>query len=129
MLCFQSACDFFSQAEDAIRDRNVTGVQTCALPICHDNGIVHRDIKPANVMLTRNAEVKVMDFGIARAMGDDQATMTQTSQVIGTAQYLSPEQARGERVDPRSDIYSTGWVLCELLTRRPPFQGDSSVDT
>ena len=67
-----------------------------ALEYSHDNGIVHRDIKPANVMLTRNAEVKVMDFGIARAMGDDQATMTQTSQVIGTAQYLSPEQARGE---------------------------------
>lgn len=98
-----------------------------ALEYSHDNGIVHRDIKPANVMLTRNAEVKVMDFGIARAMNDDQATMTQTSQVIGTAQYLSPEQARGERVDPRSDIYSTGCVLYELLTSRPPFTGDSPV--
>ncbi|HIY43278.1 MAG TPA: Stk1 family PASTA domain-containing Ser/Thr kinase [Candidatus Nocardiopsis merdipullorum] len=98
-----------------------------ALEYSHDNGIVHRDIKPANVMLTRNAEVKVMDFGIARAMGDDQATMTQTSQVIGTAQYLSPEQARGERVDPRSDIYSTGCVLYELLTSHPPFTGDSPV--
>ncbi|WP_067603976.1 Stk1 family PASTA domain-containing Ser/Thr kinase [Nocardiopsis listeri] len=98
-----------------------------ALEYSHDNGIVHRDIKPANVMLTRNADVKVMDFGIARSMGDDQATMTQTSQVIGTAQYLSPEQARGERVDPRSDIYSTGCVLYELLTSRPPFTGDSPV--
>ncbi|WP_150243831.1 Stk1 family PASTA domain-containing Ser/Thr kinase [Nocardiopsis quinghaiensis] len=98
-----------------------------ALEYSHDNGIVHRDIKPANVMLTRNAEVKVMDFGIARSMSDDQATMTQTSQVIGTAQYLSPEQARGERVDPRSDIYSTGCVLYELLTGHPPFTGDSPV--
>ncbi|NYH52644.1 serine/threonine-protein kinase [Nocardiopsis arvandica] len=98
-----------------------------ALEYSHDNGIVHRDIKPANVMLTRNAEVKVMDFGIARSMSDDQVTMTQTSQVIGTAQYLSPEQARGERVDPRSDIYSTGCVLYELLTGHPPFTGDSPV--
>ncbi|GAA4957651.1 Stk1 family PASTA domain-containing Ser/Thr kinase [Streptomonospora halophila] len=98
-----------------------------ALEYSHQNGIVHRDIKPANVMLTRQAEAKVMDFGIARAMNDNQATMTQTSQVIGTAQYLSPEQARGERVDPRSDIYSTGCVLYELLTGQPPFTGDSPV--
>jgi serine/threonine protein kinase len=88
---------------------------------------VHRDIKPGNVMVTRNGDVKVMDFGIARAMSDAQATMTQTAQVIGTAQYLSPEQARGERVDARSDLYSTGCLLYELLTGRPPFTGDSPV--
>ncbi|WP_433331148.1 Stk1 family PASTA domain-containing Ser/Thr kinase [Spirillospora sp. CA-294931] len=98
-----------------------------ALDYSHRGGIVHRDIKPANVMLTRGHEVKVMDFGIARAMADSAATMTQTAQVIGTAQYLSPEQARGERVDPRSDIYSTGCVLYELLTGKPPFTGDSPV--
>ncbi|HEY4849827.1 MAG TPA: Stk1 family PASTA domain-containing Ser/Thr kinase [Streptosporangiaceae bacterium] len=98
-----------------------------ALDYSHRHGIVHRDIKPANVMLTRSAEVKVMDFGIARAVSDAQATMTQTAQVIGTAQYLSPEQARGERVDARSDLYSTGCLLYELLTGRPPFTGDSPV--
>ncbi|MFI0486551.1 Stk1 family PASTA domain-containing Ser/Thr kinase [Actinomadura sp. 9N215] len=98
-----------------------------ALDYSHRGGIVHRDIKPANVMLTRQHEVKVMDFGIARAMADTAATMTQTAQVIGTAQYLSPEQARGERVDARSDIYSTGCVLYELLTGKPPFTGDSPV--
>jgi serine/threonine-protein kinase len=98
-----------------------------ALDYSHRGGIVHRDIKPANVMLTTNNEVKVMDFGIARALADSAATMTATAQVIGTAQYLSPEQARGERVDARSDIYSTGCVLYELLTGRPPFQGDSPV--
>ncbi|TNY37776.1 Stk1 family PASTA domain-containing Ser/Thr kinase [Thermomonospora catenispora] len=98
-----------------------------ALDYSHRGGIIHRDIKPANVMLTRNHEVKVMDFGIARAMADTAATMTQTAQVIGTAQYLSPEQARGERVDARSDLYSTGCVLYELLTGQPPFTGDSPV--
>ncbi|GLY78321.1 Stk1 family PASTA domain-containing Ser/Thr kinase [Actinoallomurus iriomotensis] len=98
-----------------------------ALDYSHRGGIVHRDIKPANVMLTASGEVKVMDFGIARALADSAATMTATAQVIGTAQYLSPEQARGERVDARSDIYSTGCVLYELMTGRPPFQGDSPV--
>ncbi len=98
-----------------------------ALDYSHRAGIVHRDIKPGNVMLTRGGEVKVMDFGIARAVSDAQATMTQTAQVIGTAQYLSPEQARGERVDARSDLYSTGCLLYELLTGRPPFLGDSPV--
>ncbi|MFF0446152.1 Stk1 family PASTA domain-containing Ser/Thr kinase [Streptomyces sp. NPDC004609] len=98
-----------------------------ALEYSHRNGIVHRDIKPANVMLTRTGQVKVMDFGIARAMGDSGMTMTQTSAVIGTAQYLSPEQAKGEQVDARSDLYSTGCLLYELLTVRPPFVGDSPV--
>jgi eukaryotic-like serine/threonine-protein kinase len=98
-----------------------------ALEYSHQAGIVHRDIKPGNVMVTRNGDIKVMDFGIARAMNDSQATMTQTAQVIGTAQYLSPEQARGERVDARSDLYSTGCLMYELLTGRPPFQGDSPV--
>jgi eukaryotic-like serine/threonine-protein kinase len=98
-----------------------------ALDYSHQAGIVHRDIKPGNVMVTRNGDVKVMDFGIARAMSDAQSTMTQTAQVIGTAQYLSPEQARGERVDSRSDLYSTGCLLYELLTGRPPFTGDSPV--
>ncbi|MHB8341963.1 MAG: Stk1 family PASTA domain-containing Ser/Thr kinase [Mycobacteriales bacterium] len=96
-----------------------------ALEYSHRAGIVHRDIKPANVMLTRTGAVKVMDFGIARAVSG--STMTQTASVIGTAQYLSPEQARGEHVDARSDIYSTGCLLYELLTGVPPFQGDSPV--
>ncbi|RLV01456.1 serine/threonine protein kinase [Streptomyces griseocarneus] len=98
-----------------------------ALEYSHRAGIVHRDIKPANVMLTRTGQVKVMDFGIARAMGDAGMTMTQTAAVIGTAQYLSPEQAKGEQVDARSDLYSTGCLLYELLAVRPPFVGDSPV--
>ncbi|MBT2446363.1 Stk1 family PASTA domain-containing Ser/Thr kinase [Streptomyces sp. ISL-43] len=98
-----------------------------ALEYSHRAGIVHRDIKPANVMLTRSGQVKVMDFGIARAMGDSGMTMTQTAAVIGTAQYLSPEQAKGEQVDARSDLYSAGCLLYELLSVRPPFIGDSPV--
>ena len=98
-----------------------------ALSFSHKHGIIHRDIKPANVMITPSGQVKVMDFGIARAVADTSATMTQTAAVIGTAQYLSPEQARGETVDSRSDIYSAGCLLYELLTGRPPFIGDSPV--
>ncbi len=98
-----------------------------ALGYSHTAGIVHRDIKPANVMLTPSGDVKVMDFGIARALADSSATMTQTQAVIGTAQYLSPEQARGETVDARSDLYSTGCLLFELITGRPPFIADSPV--
>jgi eukaryotic-like serine/threonine-protein kinase len=98
-----------------------------ALSYSHKAGIVHRDIKPANVMLTPTGGVKVMDFGIARAVADTSATMTQTAAVIGTAQYLSPEQARGETVDARSDIYSAGCLMYELLVGRPPFIGESPV--
>ena len=98
-----------------------------ALDYAHRHGIVHRDIKPANVMLTRTGDVKVMDFGIARALNDSGNTMTSAQTVMGTAQYLSPEQARGEVVDARSDLYSAGVVLYELLTGQPPFTGDSPV--
>lgn len=104
----------------------ISGVLS-ALDYSHTQGFVHRDIKPGNIMLTSTGKVKVMDFGIARAMADSQATMTQTNAVVGTAQYLSPEQARAEVVDARSDLYSTGCVLFELLTGRPPFKGDSAV--
>lgn len=110
--------------EEAIE---ITAGVLSALEYSHHAGIVHRDIKPANVMLTPTGAVKVMDFGIARAVADSAATMTQTHSVIGTAQYLSPEQARGETVDARSDLYSTGCLLFELLTGRPPFIGDSPV--
>jgi eukaryotic-like serine/threonine-protein kinase len=98
-----------------------------ALAYSHRMGIVHRDIKPANVMIAASGSVKVMDFGIARAIADTSATMTQTSAVVGTAQYLSPEQAQGQPVDARSDLYSTGCLLFELLTGRPPFLGESAV--
>ncbi|MFF5214052.1 Stk1 family PASTA domain-containing Ser/Thr kinase [Micromonospora sp. NPDC000442] len=98
-----------------------------ALDFSHRHGIIHRDIKPGNVMLTQTGQVKVMDFGIARALASGATTMTQTSAVIGTAQYLSPEQARGEAVDARSDVYAAGCVLFELLCGHPPFVGDSPV--
>ncbi|MBX6750399.1 MAG: Stk1 family PASTA domain-containing Ser/Thr kinase [Micromonosporaceae bacterium] len=98
-----------------------------ALEFSHRHGIIHRDIKPGNVMLTQTGQIKVMDFGIARALASSGSTMTQTSAVIGTAQYLSPEQARGESVDARSDVYATGCVLYELLCGQPPFVGDSPV--
>jgi serine/threonine-protein kinase len=97
-----------------------------ALEYSHQQGIVHRDIKPGNVMITDDGDVKVMDFGIARAIADATG-MTQTQAVMGTAQYLSPEQARGQLVDARSDIYSAACVLYELVTGRPPFTGDSPV--
>ncbi len=98
-----------------------------ALNFSHQHGIIHRDVKPANIMISKTGAVKVMDFGIARAIADSSNRVTQTAAVIGTAQYLSPEQARGERVDARSDVYSLGCVLYEILTGDPPFVGDSPV--
>jgi serine/threonine protein kinase len=112
---------------DSDRAMEIVGEICAALDFSHRHGIIHRDIKPGNVMITKTGAVKVMDFGIARAVADEAATMTQTASVIGTAQYLSPEQARGETVDARSDVYSTGCVLYELITGVPPFQGDSPV--
>jgi serine/threonine-protein kinase len=97
-----------------------------ALDFSHRHNIIHRDVKPANIMINRAGAVKVMDFGIARALGEGQ-NVTQTAAVIGTAQYLSPEQARGEAVDARSDVYAAGCVLFELLTGDPPFTGDTPV--
>jgi serine/threonine-protein kinase len=121
---------------DLIRAKEVSvdqAIEFClgvlsALEYSHKAGIVHRDIKPANVMVLEGSNsIKVMDFGIARAMADSAATMTQTQAVVGTAQYLSPEQARGETVDARSDLYSAACLLYEMLTGRPPFIGDSPV--
>ncbi|MDM7884836.1 MULTISPECIES: Stk1 family PASTA domain-containing Ser/Thr kinase [Curtobacterium] len=106
--------------------RITEGILT-ALEYSHRAGVVHRDIKPANVMVTHSGQVKVMDFGIARAITDTSATVAQTTSILGTASYFSPEQARGETVDARTDLYSTGVVLFELLTGRPPFTGDSPV--
>ncbi|WP_426514929.1 Stk1 family PASTA domain-containing Ser/Thr kinase [Dactylosporangium sp. McL0621] len=109
------------------RALEITADICAALEFSHRHGIIHRDIKPGNVMLTQTGQVKVMDFGIARALASGATTMTQTSAVIGTAQYLSPEQARGEPVDARSDVYASGCVLFELLCGHPPFVGDNPV--
>jgi serine/threonine-protein kinase len=106
--------------------RYVTGILS-ALEVSHRSGVIHRDIKPANVMIAENDAVKVMDFGIARAVSDNSATQAATAGIVGTAQYFSPEQARGETVDARTDLYSTGVILYELLAGRPPFKGESAV--
>ena len=106
--------------------RYVGGILT-ALEVSHRAGVVHRDIKPANVMVGENDSVKVMDFGIARAITDNSATQAATAGIMGTAQYFSPEQARGDAVDGRTDLYSTGVILYELLAGRPPFKGESAV--
>ena len=109
------------------RAMEITSDVCAALDYSHRMGIIHRDIKPANVMLCPDGSVKVMDFGIARATTATSSTMTATAAVIGTAQYLSPEQARGARVDARSDVYSTGVLFYELLSGEPPFRGDNPV--
>jgi serine/threonine-protein kinase len=106
--------------------RIVSGILT-ALEYSHRALMVHRDIKPANVMVAQNGQVKVMDFGLARAVSDNSVTVADASAVLGTAQYFSPEQARGEAVDARTDLYSVGVVLFELLTGRPPFRGDRAA--
>ena len=103
-----------------------SGVLT-ALEFSHRAGVIHRDIKSANIMITDAGQVKVMDFGIARAISDSSATQAHTSGIVGTAQYFSPEQAKGEQVDARTDLYSTGVLLYEMLCGRPPFKGESAV--
>ena len=105
----------------------ITGQVLTALEYSHRAGVVHRDIKPGNIMITTSGQVKVMDFGIARAISDSSATIAETSAIVGTAAYFSPEQARGETVDARTDLYSTGIMMFELLTGRTPFRGENPV--
>jgi eukaryotic-like serine/threonine-protein kinase len=105
----------------------ITSQILTALEYSHRAGVVHRDIKPGNIMIANNGQVKVMDFGIARAVAESSATITETSAIVGTAQYFSPEQARGESVDARTDLYSTAVVLFEMLTGQAPFRGENPV--
>jgi serine/threonine-protein kinase len=105
----------------------ITAQVLTALEYSHRAGVVHRDIKPGNIMITPTGQIKVMDFGIARAISDSSATIAETTAIVGTASYFSPEQARGETVDARTDLYSTGILLYELLTGKPPFRGDNPV--
>jgi serine/threonine-protein kinase len=120
--------DVIAQGPVSVDDarRYVDGILE-ALEFSHRAGVVHRDIKPGNVMVTDAGQVKVMDFGIARAVSDSSSTVAETTTILGTAAYFSPEQAKGEPVDARADLYSTGVVLYELLTGRPPFRGESPV--
>ncbi|MBD8506997.1 Stk1 family PASTA domain-containing Ser/Thr kinase [Hoyosella sp. G463] len=111
----------------AERAMAITADVCTALEFSHASGIIHRDVKPANIMVTGDGAVKVMDFGISRTIADTTNSVTQTATVIGTAQYLSPEQAQGHKVDERSDVYSLGCVFYEILTGQPPFTGDSPV--
>jgi serine/threonine-protein kinase len=111
-------------AQEAVR---IISQVLTALEYSHRAGVVHRDIKPGNIMIAANGQVKVMDFGIARAVSESSATIAETSAIVGTAQYFSPEQARGESVDARTDLYATGVVLFEMLTGRPPFRGENPV--
>ncbi|MDO4909114.1 MAG: Stk1 family PASTA domain-containing Ser/Thr kinase [Corynebacterium sp.] len=122
---------------EIIREDGVMTPQNAArilMPVCdalqasHDAGIIHRDIKPANIMITNTGDVKVMDFGIARALSDTTSAMTQTAAVIGTAQYLSPEQARGKKAAPSSDVYALGCVFYEMITAKAPFQGETPFE-
>jgi tRNA A-37 threonylcarbamoyl transferase component Bud32 len=110
---------------DPVRAASIAEDVAAALQAAHDRGLVHRDVKPGNVMIDADGRIKVMDFGIARAAAED--TLTQTGAVLGTAAYLSPEQAQGDRVDARTDIYALGCVLYEMVAGRPPFSGDSPV--
>ncbi|MFI1766671.1 protein kinase [Streptomyces sp. NPDC020800] len=119
-----------------VREKRITGPEHAleltvgvleALAHAHHHGIVHRDIKSANAMVSHEGMVKVMDFGIARSTDPTDTALTRTSMVVGTAEYLSPEQARGEQVDRRTDLYSTGCLLYELLTGLPPFTGDTAL--
>lgn len=105
----------------------ITDAVLTALEYSHRAGIVHRDIKPANIMITSTGRVKVMDFGIARAVSETSSTLQQTTQILGTAAYFSPEQAKGESVDARTDLYATGVLLYEMLTGTVPFRGDTAV--
>jgi serine/threonine-protein kinase len=112
------------KATEAVR---VAGELLAALEYAHNAGIIHRDIKPSNIMINRQGQVKILDFGIARAVSDTFDDIDQTTSILGTAAYFSPEQARGEKVDARTDIYTVGVVLYEMLTGRPPFSGDTAV--